>query len=176
MKIIFLFTASFFSFFFCHSQNEYYNPKSDCTLGCELWKSYTTHMGDFSRQSLVTTVFVKFDIDSIGHIVNIECSAETPSLIASFAREAIKSTDGNWLPLRFNGQALPKTTFLLPIVVNLQAGTVNDTTKRYNALGGVSNMLHFGNNTTDDKLHFGGPITPSLNCIILNPYHMESVM
>jgi hypothetical protein len=176
MKIISLFLASFFFFFICHAQNEYYNAKSDCNLVCELGKSYKTHMADFSRQSLVTTVFVKFDVDSFGHIINIEVSAETPSLIASFAREAIQSTDGNWLPLRINGKSLPKTTFLLPIVVNLQAGAVNDTTKRYNVLGGVSNMLHFGNNITDDRLHFGGPITQSLNCIILNPYHLESVM
>jgi hypothetical protein len=176
MKHIFLAFLGLMAIFACQAQNEFYHAENGCDLGCQLGKSHEKHMSSFLRQSLITTAFVKFDIDSLGHVSNIECSVGTPGIIADFAREAVQSTDGNWLPFRFKGQAADKTTFLLPIVVNLQAGVINDTTRRHNAVYGVSNMLYFGNNSTSDKPHFGGPITPSLNCVILNPYFIESVI
>jgi hypothetical protein len=176
MKRIFLSFLSLMAIFACHAQNEFYQTKNGCDLACQLGKSHEKHIPSFLRQSLITTAFVKFEIDSLGHVSNIECSMGTPDIIADFAREAVQSTDGNWLPFRFKGQAADKTTFLLPIIVNLQAGTNNDTTKKHNAISGVSNMLYFGNNITSDKPHFGGAITPSLNCIILNPYFIESVI
>jgi cbb3-type cytochrome oxidase subunit 3 len=179
MKHIIFFLAGLAWLFTCQAQNEYYNAKNGCDLQCQLAKPSEKYFPIFLQQQINSVSFVKFTVDAKGHVDDIECSFGSPSYIVDYAKEAVKSTDGNWIPARVDGKPLDKTTFLLPIVYQFWTGKKNADDERRgvydNFYNGVSNMLHFGDNLTSDKAHFGGPITPTLSCIILNPVYLKTV-
>lgn len=107
---------------------------------------------------LVAASFVKFYIDSLGDVKGICFSngSTVPQPMKKILTRVIVSTSGNWTPQLVDGKPVSSKPYLLPIVLDLEAGcnlpNVDGTGKPYhppaNSLhSDLSSMLEFEDDT-----------------------------
>jgi hypothetical protein len=77
---------------------------------------------NFRDYCFIRIGFAKFQIDSTGLIDEITFSKSIPSVLTSYFREAINSTQGYWSPKIKNGRAVKSSPILLPIEIKMEAG------------------------------------------------------
>jgi len=127
-------------------------------------------------QCIISSVFVKFTVDSTGNVNKIVFSSltGTPPVFRTILQSTILATNGFWVPRKINGKAVESKPFILPLVYELEAGCT--------VLGPDSKPIYktARNDVTTSLLHildFDGKDSGNqnqLDCILLAPIHIFS--
>ena len=119
---------------------------------------------------LISVVFAKFTIDSLGYVKQLNFSAikGTPKIFKTILSSVIMATNGSWFPRTISGRAVESRPFILPLIYDMEAGcTIPDSQIPNNLETNLLYMLSFDNNNKIEK--------PQLDCVILSPLHIFSI-
>jgi len=125
---------------------------------------------------LITAVFAKFNIDSVGNVESITYTniKHIPEVFETIITSVIKSTNGQWIPRKINGKSVKSKPFILPVIYAMEAGCNPQKVQQNNSYNevynGIETSLLYILNYEDDKDNNVGQI----DCILLRPLHAFS--
>lgn len=150
-----------------------------------LWKFLNKKFGEEARKHewppcLISAVFAKFTIDSIGNVKGLVFSElkRTPQIFRSMLESTILATNGSWAPRMVNNKVVESKPFILPLIYEIEAGcnpqkispgNLEPTYKPVpNGLAtSLLYILDFEDNVDSN--------TTQLNCILLRPLLIVSI-
>jgi hypothetical protein len=147
-----------------------------------LWKFLDKKFGEEARKHewppcLVSTIFAKFTIDSVGNVKGLVFSElkGTPQVFRTMLEATILATNGLWIPSKINGKAVESKPYILPLIYDIESGCAVAGPEGKRVYKPISNdlitalrcILEFQDNV-------GGNPT-QLNCILLKPLHIFSI-
>lgn len=150
----------------------------DIALNNYLNKKFAEESKKYTLPScVISTVFVKFKIDSIGNVKSVRFSAlkGTPQIFKIILEATIKNTSGLWIPRELNGRSAESKPFILPLVFEMESGcpVLSKATKTIHksapnqVVDGLLGILEFEDNV--------GTSNTLLDCVILKPLHVFSI-
>jgi hypothetical protein len=73
---------------------------------------------------IISVVFAKFSIDSIGNVENLTFSKlQGPSQVfKTMLQSTILATNGLWVPCKIDGKRVESKPFILPLIYDIEAG------------------------------------------------------
>ena len=148
-----------------------YHPAQYKTSDADLRKDLVRRFGEEARKEsikecLISVVFVKFTIDTTGNIKIMSFSAsQIPQVFRNILQKTILATSGYWISANINGKKIDSKPFILPLIIELEAGCApkNSSRKEIPDLlsTNITNILEFEDNV--------GNTNNQLDCVLLKP-------